>query len=266
MSSFGSIIKVKNNDKYMFLLVKGKYAGKWSFPKGHIEKGETQLQCAIRETKEETGIDLNGIQPENKKIRYRRYFIFTLSSIPETKIIDTNEIEQIRWMTIEEMQNIHGNGDVKFFIKKYLGLKDVIKGKADEIVKQPEIQPIKQPEKIYCSWANMIKGKADEIVKQPEIQPIKQPEKIYCSWANMIKGKTDEIVKQPEIQPIKQPEKIYCSWANMIKGKADEIEKQPEIQPDPEKEFLDYYNETASKHQYYQDRDLQLWYIIKMAY
>ena len=80
----------------------------------------------------------------------------------------------------------------------------------------------------------------------------------------MIKGKV-EIEKQPEIQPIKQPEKTYCSWTNMIKGKV-EIEKQPEIQPDPEKEFLDYYNQTASKHEYYQDRDMQLWYIIKLNY
>ncbi|MBR5261612.1 MAG: NUDIX domain-containing protein [Oscillospiraceae bacterium] len=30
--------------------------GKWSFPKGHIEKGETPQQAALRETLEETGI------------------------------------------------------------------------------------------------------------------------------------------------------------------------------------------------------------------
>jgi ADP-ribose pyrophosphatase YjhB (NUDIX family) len=192
MNNFGSVIKVKNNDKYVYLLVKGKYTGKWSFPKGHIEKDERPLECAIRETKEETGIDLNGIKPEKCM---SGYFGFTLAAIPETKIIDTNEIEETKWMTIEEMQLIDGNRDVKFFVKKSL--------------------------------------------------------KSSNTFFNDKEGK-----------PEKQSEKIYCSWANMIKGK----EEKPEIQPDPEKEFLDYYNDTASKHQYYQDRDMQLWYIIKMAY
>ena len=30
----------------------------WSFPKGHQEKGETDIETAIRETKEETGLDV----------------------------------------------------------------------------------------------------------------------------------------------------------------------------------------------------------------
>ncbi len=41
----------------VFLFLQGK--GHWDFPKGHIEKGETSLQCAIRETKEETGLDID---------------------------------------------------------------------------------------------------------------------------------------------------------------------------------------------------------------
>src|SRR5436305_8975308 len=31
--------------------------GDWSLPKGHIEQGETQEQAALREVKEETGLD-----------------------------------------------------------------------------------------------------------------------------------------------------------------------------------------------------------------
>ena len=30
---------------------------RWSFPKGHVEPGETLLQAALRETREETGIE-----------------------------------------------------------------------------------------------------------------------------------------------------------------------------------------------------------------
>ena len=34
--------------------------GIWGFPKGHVEKNETELQTAEREVKEETGLDITG--------------------------------------------------------------------------------------------------------------------------------------------------------------------------------------------------------------
>ena len=49
------------------LLVKGwKKGASWSFPRGKINKDETDLDCAIREVYEETGYDLAsaGIVPE----------------------------------------------------------------------------------------------------------------------------------------------------------------------------------------------------------
>jgi 8-oxo-dGTP pyrophosphatase MutT (NUDIX family) len=35
---------------------------KWDLPKGHIKKRETELECAIREFKEETSVDASAIQ------------------------------------------------------------------------------------------------------------------------------------------------------------------------------------------------------------
>lgn len=54
-NSYGFVIFRIKNKEVQFLLVKHKQ-GHWSFPKGHKNYGETDLDAALREVKEETGI------------------------------------------------------------------------------------------------------------------------------------------------------------------------------------------------------------------
>jgi len=56
----GAIILNKNNDSILLLYRGSKFD--WSFPKGHIEEGEDDLNAMIRETKEETGLDVDIIK------------------------------------------------------------------------------------------------------------------------------------------------------------------------------------------------------------
>ncbi|MBM7565501.1 ADP-ribose pyrophosphatase YjhB (NUDIX family) [Paenibacillus sacheonensis] len=49
------------NDKSEFLLVKGPRRG-WEMPGGQVEVGESLSQAAVRETKEESGIDIEIIK------------------------------------------------------------------------------------------------------------------------------------------------------------------------------------------------------------
>ena len=51
--SCGCIIINKNK----VLLIK-QTKGHWGFPKGHVEKNETEIETAIREVKEETNLDV----------------------------------------------------------------------------------------------------------------------------------------------------------------------------------------------------------------
>ena len=54
-----------------FLLLK--HPGRWDLPKGHVDPGETNMECAIRELEEETGIQKQDlvIDPDFKyKQRY----------------------------------------------------------------------------------------------------------------------------------------------------------------------------------------------------
>ncbi len=53
--SAGGIVYKKEEDGIYVLLIRVK--NRWSFPKGNIEKGESKEEAALREVKEETGIE-----------------------------------------------------------------------------------------------------------------------------------------------------------------------------------------------------------------
>ena len=115
---YGGIIKSSATGKY--LLVKG-FTGKWSFPKGHREIGETPYDCAKREIYEETGLTIDNIQ--NKKtifVSIYYYFDIELDEEYPTNPIDTNEVKDIRWFLPEETNVIDKNKDVNVFFSKLL--------------------------------------------------------------------------------------------------------------------------------------------------
>ena len=63
--SFGAV--VFNEDKVLLVVHSKGHVG---FPKGHIEEGETGQETAIREVKEETGIDIEIISDFNCSVEY----------------------------------------------------------------------------------------------------------------------------------------------------------------------------------------------------
>lgn len=89
---------------------------KWSFPKGHRESYDTSpLDCALRELKEETGLSLTESFSGSKRFRAGEYYIFLLPkeyhAVPE----DSNEIEDAKWFTVKEMEDLNKNVDVSIF-------------------------------------------------------------------------------------------------------------------------------------------------------
>ena len=60
LRSCGVLILREREDGAEFLLMKHK--NRWDLPKGHVDPGETDLQCALREMEEETGIRADQIE------------------------------------------------------------------------------------------------------------------------------------------------------------------------------------------------------------
>lgn len=101
------------------LLVKGRKTGKWSFPKGHKQRFEGFLDCAKRETLEETGIDLGAKKYiACHKLSVGEYYFFDLEEEEEPVVGDQTEVEDAGWYSIEEIGALNCNIDVNHFLDR----------------------------------------------------------------------------------------------------------------------------------------------------
>lgn len=108
-NSYGFVIYRIKNGEVQFLLIKHKQ-GHWSFPKGHKNYGETELDAALREVKEETGISdlkiLNDTMTFEEEYNYHfnrkpikkvvRYYLGKVDSSEKVKT-DNIEVTEYKW-------------------------------------------------------------------------------------------------------------------------------------------------------------------------
>ena len=109
------------------LLVYEKNRNFWGFPKGHMEDGETEIETALREVKEEVGLDVEI----DKKRRYTLNYVIgneidktTVLYIAKAKnekiIMQESEIENTKWCSFEEALNTLTFDDWKEMFKKVI--------------------------------------------------------------------------------------------------------------------------------------------------
>ena len=102
---------VLKNDKVLLIGAKdddGKLF--WSFPKGHQDDGETDAETAVRETKEEVGLDVEII--DEKPIRtghlvhggtvYKEILLFMAEPLNDEIKMQEDEVEKAEWVRIDE--------------------------------------------------------------------------------------------------------------------------------------------------------------------
>lgn len=105
--SCGAIVYRKFHGNTEILLIKHVNSGHWSFPKGHVEKGETEVETAIREIKEETGIDVIIDPTFRETVSYfpkkdtQKVVVYFIGKAKNYDYVpQEEEIAQIKWVEI----------------------------------------------------------------------------------------------------------------------------------------------------------------------
>lgn len=89
--------------------------GKWSIPGGHVELGEPLEQAVIRETEEETGLDVENPRlvdvvsnvdlDESGKVKYHYviidYFVHVKNGVAQA----SSDAAELRWVPFDEVED-----------------------------------------------------------------------------------------------------------------------------------------------------------------
>jgi len=107
---------ILEKDNKFLLVQEGKIdIGKWNIPAGWLDLNENILAGAVRETKEETGLDIEltgllGVYASAKKgniyINHAVRFIFTAKLLSEKLNYPKDEISAARWFTYQEIKSM----------------------------------------------------------------------------------------------------------------------------------------------------------------
>lgn len=104
------MIENRSTGKVLVLDRRGSWPG-LTFPGGHVEKGEAFVDAAVREAKEETGLDVSKLRCcgvvhwSNKKTGDCYIEFLYKTSCFCGKLIDETVEGSICWMTPEELKN-----------------------------------------------------------------------------------------------------------------------------------------------------------------
>lgn len=69
-TSAGGVVFRRDGDQALVLIIRDAHGG-WSFPKGHVERGETAHAAAVREVLEETGVSAANVVAPLPAISWR---------------------------------------------------------------------------------------------------------------------------------------------------------------------------------------------------
>ncbi|MEA5010908.1 MAG: NUDIX domain-containing protein [Angelakisella sp.] len=111
--SCGALVFRKTEGSYDLVLLRHKFGGHWSFPKGHVEQGENERQTALREVKEETGLSIRLLEGFRESVEYfpkpgvkKQVVYFLGKALGEVLVPQEEEISELKWVGIEQASDM----------------------------------------------------------------------------------------------------------------------------------------------------------------
>lgn len=115
--SAGGVVFRKIADRTEVLLIHDRF-GRMTLPKGHLEEGETETEAAVREVREETGIEARIVgdplgvisyqfESHGKGLVTKRVTYFLMEAVSGTTKAQTEEIRDAFWYPLERVADIH---------------------------------------------------------------------------------------------------------------------------------------------------------------
>ncbi len=112
--SAGFILCKKNGDRKYLLLLHG--SDYWNFPKGKLESGESEIDAAVRELEEETGITKIEVVDgftftydytfNAGRLKIKKLVKMYLAYYLDGNVVISHEHKRFKWSTFDEAMNI----------------------------------------------------------------------------------------------------------------------------------------------------------------
>ena len=100
------------------LMIKQSPQSKFSFPKGHVESGESETDTAEREVLEETAVELKITESFRKTVSYsprpgvKKQVVYFVAQTAEKYIRpQEGEIVEVRWVEVERAAQLLGHAN-----------------------------------------------------------------------------------------------------------------------------------------------------------
>lgn len=123
--SCGALVYRVHDHNTELLLIKHRLGGHWSFPKGHVELGESERQTALREVKEETGLDIEIKSGFRESVQYcprpnlrKKVVYFIGEALSDDVHKQEEEIIDTMWVPISAAEEVVTYENDKNLIQK----------------------------------------------------------------------------------------------------------------------------------------------------
>ena len=125
--SCGAVIYRKPRGRVLFLILKHTNGNHWSLAKGHTEPGETELQTALREIDEETGLSVKLKPGFREAIRYspsqgiEKTVVFYLAKARGKQLsLQKSEISNGVWLELDDALKLVTHKDTGEVLRRAL--------------------------------------------------------------------------------------------------------------------------------------------------